>query len=114
MAPSGFLIRPTPDGLDLWYRSTGVVQLIRPIIDQPEGSRERNIETAVRSVMGGMQDLINPVEDGVWPASPSTSRFPPSPEAEVKAGELYLWWADAAGKSVVALRPISLRNVGDE
>jgi hypothetical protein len=108
VAPPGFRIETTREGLDLAYRGEGVEQLVTPIIDQAEGTRDQNIETAARSVMGGMQQLVGS-GDQEWPAQQGeTGTSAPSAEAEVRGAELHLWWADASARPVLTLPPINL------
>ena len=83
-----------------------------PALDIMEENDDRSvtekIETAVRAILDGIQDVIIENIHGSWPGQPGSGSELPMPDCRVVGDELLVWFGDEAIPTL-ALPPIRLR-----
>ncbi len=69
----------------------------------------RDVETAARAVLSGIQDDVAEYLTTPWPSSPSAEMA--MPDVRTDSRYLYMWYGSDEEGAVIRLRPIALEEI---
>lgn len=109
IVPSGLSLRSEESNIEV--RSGGQVlggsAALEIIGDEDGRSLSERIETAARSALSAIQDVIIETTHRPWPGQPSADSALPQPDCRIAGDHLLVWFGDEA-TPVVSIAPIAL------